>query len=273
MEKIHAKKSLGQNFLQDDTLIERIIEMADLPKSATVLEIGPGLGALTLPLLTQIKKVIAVEADKRFVTIFTEKKIENLSLYEGNILDINIEKILESELSQDEEYHVLANIPYYITAPIIRLLLSLPRQPKQIILMVQDEVAERLTAKAGAMSLLSIMAQYYADTEKLFFVPRESFDPVPKVDSAVIRLLPKKIFDKEVDQRFFRVVKVGFQARRKTLVNNLNGAFHLKKEDVENLLEELQLSTDIRAQALTLENWEALSEKILHIESERKSQE
>ncbi|MCW1888007.1 MAG: 16S rRNA (adenine(1518)-N(6)/adenine(1519)-N(6))-dimethyltransferase RsmA [Candidatus Moranbacteria bacterium] len=270
MEKMRAKKSLGQNFLEEGSLIERIIEVSGVGEADTVLEIGPGMGALTFPLLEKVKKVVAVEADERFIELFNQKKHTNLSLYQGNILDIGIERILEAEV-KGEEYHVIANIPYYITAPIVRLLLSLSHQPKQIILMVQDEVAERLSAKPGGLSLLGIMAQYYAETEKLFFVPKEAFSPVPKVDSAIIRLIPYKAFDKEVDRRLFRVVKVAFQAKRKTLANNLKGAFGLTREDVESLLARRGLSLDIRAQAMSLEDWEWLSAEILALEKKEKS--
>jgi len=269
MDKIKAKKSLGQNFLEEASIVERIIAVSQVSREDVVVEIGPGMGALTFPLLERVKKVIAVEADERFIELLGEKKATNLALYQGNILDINIGAILADEIDEQEKYQVIANIPYYITAPIIRLLLSLPKQPEQIILMVQDEVAERITAEAGAMSLLSIMAQYYAKTEKLFFVPKEAFDPVPKVDSAIIRLIPQKAFDKEEDRRFFRVVKVGFQARRKTLVNNLRGAFGLDKETIEKLLGARALTLDIRAQALTLDDWRWLVDQISNLEEKK----
>ena len=271
MEKIKAKKSLGQNFLEEDAFVERIIEESGVGSVDTVLEIGPGMGALTFPLLEKVKKVVAIEADERFIELLGQKNITNLSLYQGNILDIGIERILETEVGKEEEYHVIANIPYYITAPIVRLLLSLAHQPKQIILMVQDEVAERLCAKPGGLSLLGIMAQYYAKTEKLFFVPKEAFSPVPKVDSAIIRLIPYKAFDKDGDRRLFRVVKVGFQAKRKTLVNNLKGAFGLTREEVESLLVARELSLDIRAQALSLDDWERLAAQISVLEKKKES--
>ncbi len=259
---VEAKKSLGQNFLEDTSYIERILEAALLEKGEIALEIGPGLGALTFPLTDQASHVIAVETDPRFTEILLAENKKNLTLIEGNILDLDLDTLLTSKNIQTKAYSVIANIPYYITAPIIRRLLALHIQPRQIILMVQDEVAERLIAKPGQMSLLSVMAQYSASVEKLFFVPRVAFSPIPKVDSAVIKITPRALVDNKEEKRFFRIVKAGFQAKRKTLTNNLTSLTGKSKEELEALLVDLGLRPDIRAQALSLRDWQKLVEKL-----------
>ncbi|TXI34595.1 MAG: 16S rRNA (adenine(1518)-N(6)/adenine(1519)-N(6))-dimethyltransferase, partial [Candidatus Moraniibacteriota bacterium] len=176
-----------------------------------------------------------------------------------NILDLHLEEVLRSAGFAEHPYKVIANIPYYITAPIIRTLLSLRIQPESLTLMVQDEVAERLSAKPGSMSLLSVMAQYYATVEKRLFVPKTAFDPVPKVDSAVVHIIPRRPFDHEADRKVFRLARAGFAARRKTLVNNLSTSFSVERSVVEGYLVTLGLRSDIRAQALSVLDWERLT--------------
>lgn len=258
---LQAKKSLGQNFLHDTSFIEAIVEEAAI-ENEVVLEIGPGLGALTFPLLEKASEVIAIETDPRFKEILLAPNKPNLTLVEGNILDIDVDTFLRERTIESKAYSVVANIPYYITAPIIRSLLALSVQPRQIILMVQDEVAMRLTAKPGSMSLLSVMAQYNATVTKLFFVPKEAFDPEPKVNSAVIKIVPECTIEPAEEKRFFRIVKAGFQAKRKTLVNNLISITGQSREELEDILTSLGLRTDVRAQALSLGEWRALVEKV-----------
>ena len=258
---VKPKKSLGQNFLQDDEIIEKIFHVAAAQPSDWVMEIGPGTGALTTHLVEQVEKVVAIELDHALVTTLKQQFVDNknISFIEGNILDINLQELLETSGFSQHSYKIIANIPYYITAPIIRTLLSLKYQPVSMTLMVQDEVAERLAALPGDMSMLSLMAQYYATVEKKFFVPKEAFDPVPKVDSAVIQIVPKRAFDPEEDRKVFRLARAGFSARRKTLVNNLSSSLSVPKEEVEEKLKSLGLRSDIRAQALSVDNWEYLS--------------
>lgn len=260
MDKVNAKKSLGQNFLHDAEIIEKIFETADVQSTDWVFEVGPGTGVLTFRLSDRVEKLLAIEIDHELVTRLQKQFIDSksVSILEGNILDIDLKELLEASLFSDHPYKVIANIPYYITAPIIRTLLSLKYQPVSLTLMVQDEVAERLAAKPGKMSLLSVMAQYYASVEKKFFVPKEAFDPIPKVDSAVVQLIPKRPFSPEDDRKVFRLARAGFAARRKTLSNNLSSTFSLPKEEVEKKLAALGLRTDIRAQALSIEDWERL---------------
>ena len=177
MKKVIAKKSLGQNFLQDEEIIERIFEAAEVQSTDWVLEVGPGTGILTFRLSERVEKLLAIELDHQLVERLQEHFVasKSVSILEGNILDVNLKELLETSGFAAHPYKIIANIPYYITAPIIRTLLSLKYQPTSMTLMVQDEVADRLAAKPGDMSLLSIMAQYYATVEKKFFVPREAF--------------------------------------------------------------------------------------------------
>lgn len=259
-----AKKSLGQNFLKDETVIERILVTADIQPTDQVFEIGPGTGRLTDALDGRAKKIVAMELDHQLVERLTKhfEASEGVSILEGNILDVNLNEMLAHAEFESGKYKVVANIPYYITAPIIRTLLSLETQPRSLTLMVQKEVAERMTAKAGDMSLLSIMVQYYSDARIAFEVPKEAFDPIPKVDSAVVHLLPKRQYDAEEDRKLFRIARAGFAARRKTLVNNLSSSLYLEKSAVAAILESTGLPTDIRAQALSLADWENLRAKI-----------
>ena len=258
--KIKAKKSLGQNFLHDLTVIEKILHAAELVPTDWILEIGPGTGALTFALSPRVEKVTAIELDHQLVERLQKHFVDSqsVSILEGNILDIHLNELVETSGFGEHGYKVIANIPYYITAPIIRTLLSLSHQPKSLTLMVQEEVADRLAAEPGKMSLLSVMAQYYAAVEKRFSVPKEAFDPVPKVNSAVVQLIPKHPFLPEEDRKIFRLARAGFAARRKTLANNLSSTFSVPREAVEEKLRSLGLRTDIRAQALSISDWENL---------------
>lgn len=262
MEHVKAKKHLGQNFLKDEDIIEQIFSVAKVHDTDWVFEIGPGTGALTFPLVGRIEKYVALEFDHDLAHSLQTQFIDSkkVTILEGNILDMHLEALLEEAGFSLHPYKIIANIPYYITAPIIRKMLSLQVQPLSMTLMVQDEVAERLAAKPGAMSLLSVMAQYYATVEKKIFVPRESFDPVPKVDSAVIEIIPKRTYDAEEDRRVFRLVRAGFAARRKTLANNLMTSFSLPRDVVEEKIARLHLRSDVRAQALSVEDWQCLAE-------------
>jgi 16S rRNA (adenine1518-N6/adenine1519-N6)-dimethyltransferase len=258
--QIKAKKSLGQNFLIDAEIIERIFEVADVQKTDHVLEIGPGTGVLTFRLSDLVQKLVAIELDHQLVERLEQHFIDSksVSILEGNILDVHLEELLHAAGLADHPYKIVANIPYYITAPIIRTLLSLEHQPVSMTLMVQNEVADRLAAKPGDMSLLSMMVQFYADIEKKFVVPKTAFDPAPKVESAIVYIVPKRPYDPEEDRKVFRLARAGFAARRKTLANNLSTSLSLSREEVERGLEAAGLRKDIRAQALSVEDWEKL---------------
>lgn len=269
MERV-AKKSLGQNFLKDETILEQILTTAEVGPADHVFEVGPGTGALTERLVERVNHVVAVELDHALVERLQAhfEGSQGISILEGNVLDMNLNAVLKQAGCERGKFKVVANIPYYITAPIIRSLLSLELQPKSLTLMVQKEVAERMTAKPGDMSLLSLMVQFYSEAQIAFLVPRTAFDPEPAVDSAVVQLIPKRCFDAERDRTLFRVARAGFSARRKTLANNLSASFHLERSLVEKILTEEGLRTDIRAQALAVGEWEKLTQALtLHLTS------
>lgn len=278
---------LGQNFLKNKDVVRKIVDAANLSAEDVILEVGPGKGVLTEELAKIAGKVVAVEIDKNLVKILRDKfkGNEKVEIAEGDILKNNVvdlistfplpdseaesacsqrEKGLEKEEELDTKYKLIANIPYYITSPIIRFFLENKFPPKEMILMVQKEVAERIVAKPGQHSILSLSVQYYAKPELLFYVSKNDFDPVPEVDSAVIRITPnaERIERKEIDN-FFRIVRAGFCAKRKTLANNLANSFHLDKKEVEEKLKISGIPGITRAQELSKEDWKKLAKIFL----------
>lgn len=252
---------LGQNFLKDKSVVDKITQSAKLKPDDFVIEIGPGKGILTEELAKNAGKVLAIEIDKKLLLLLKEKfkNQKNVEIINANILKINLATLLGSSIP---EYKVIANIPYYITSPIIRLFLEAEFPPQEMILMVQKEVAERIAAKPGQMSILAVSVQYYADTEILFEVNRDSFDPVPEVDSAVIKITRNKereVGSKLETENFFRIVRAGFSSKRKTLINNLANGLHLNKNEVAEKLKTVSLSGTARAQELSVEDWKKLS--------------
>lgn len=255
---------LGQNFLKNEEVVKRIINSAHLTAEDLVLEIGPGKGILTEELAKVCKKVIAVELDEKLVEFLGNKfkDNKNVEIVEKDILKIRPKDLYAKYNIQDTKYKVIANLPYYITSPIIRMFLEAELKPSEMILMVQKEVAERIVARPGRHSILSLSVQYYAEPEIMFCVEKNNFEPVPEVDSAVISISisnEKKLANKEKTDNFFRVVRAGFCAKRKTLANNLSNSFHLKKGEVEKKLKSFGILEKSRAQELTLGQWEKLT--------------
>jgi 16S rRNA (adenine1518-N6/adenine1519-N6)-dimethyltransferase len=268
--EVRAKKSLGQNFLKDAEVLGRIIKASQLTCEDVVVEVGPGKGALTELLAGVCKKVIAIELDERLVPVLQEqfKDVQNVEIIHDDILKLNLPELIEKELKESNatNYKVVANIPYYITAPIIRLFLETKIPPSEVVFMVQKEVAERIAAKPGAMSILAVSVQYYARAEFLFTVFKESFDPVPKVDSAIIKITRKKDLeevDKDEVKKFFRIVKSGFSAKRKTLINNIFNGMGIDKKEIEEKLGSIGFSPSTRAQELGVEDWKKLQNILL----------
>ncbi|KKT94711.1 MAG: Ribosomal RNA small subunit methyltransferase A [Parcubacteria group bacterium GW2011_GWC1_45_14] len=264
---IKPKKSLGQNFLKDEKIINQIIESANLSIDDIVIEVGPGEGVLTEKLPENCKKVIAVELDDRLIGTLKKKfeKNANVEIVHGDILKINFSELATNYVLQTTNYKVVANLPYYITSPILRYFLENELPPKEMIVMVQKEVAQRIVAKPGQMSILAVSVQYYAEAEYLFTVKRDSFEPAPKVDSAVIRIKTLKqesIKTKEETKDFFRIVKAGFSAKRKTLANNLANSLHKDKKEIENIISEMGFLPTVRAQELSVEDWKRLMKVI-----------
>lgn len=249
-------KSLGQHWLCDRDALRRIAEFAKITEDDTVLEIGPGLGTLTSELLKKAKKVVAVEFDSDLA-----RKLPGQ--FPGKNLEIVAGDILEFDLSQlPKGYKVVANVPYYITSKIVHTLMTAKNRPSIVVLLVQKEVAQRLAAGPGDMSILSISAQVFAKVTLGDVIPAKLFVPPPKVDSQVVifRMLPEPVVSSANQINFFRVVKAGFSAKRKKLRSSLSGGLKLPKPEVEKLLHNADISPDVRAETLTIADWIRLTD-------------
>lgn len=255
--KISASKSLGQNFLINDEVIEKIINSANISNEDLIIEIGPGLGTLTKRLLEKAKKVIAIELDKRMITILAERfsLYDNFELINNDILKVNLKEIIQKE-EGIKNVKVVANLPYYITTPIIMKLLEDRLNIESITVMVQKEVAKRLTAEPGnkGAGAITYAVNYYCIPEEITLVPNSSFIPEPEVESEVIKLnlrkeIPVKIQNEEL---FFKFIKASFMQRRKTLVNGITNSGLMQKEEIKNLLKKVGLPENVRGENLTL---------------------
>ena len=246
-----AKKHLGQHWLNDKATLYKIVESANVSKDDTVLEVGPGRGSLTEVLAEVAGQVIAIEFDADLVpglkANFATR--ENVNITEENILDYDI-----SELSAG--YKVVANIPYYITSPIIQKFLSSSNPPAVLVLLVQKEVAQRIVASPGQMSVLAVSVQLMAEVELIDYVGKEYFVPPPEVDSAILKITPlaKPLFDVD-EKQFYSLIKAGFGEKRKKLRNSLSGGMQIKTSLVEEVLKKSGISETARAQELSLDDW------------------
>lgn len=256
---IKPSKSYGQNYLVDPLPIEAMVAAGELKKTDTVVEIGPGFGILTLALVPEVKKVISFEIEKKLSKYWQEQieenEIKNLEIIWGDVL----KQFPEIESAQLSNYKVIANLPYQITSPIIRMFLEAKHPPQMMVFMVQKEVAERICAKPGDMSLLAVSVQYYADAEIVLNVPRILFWPAPEVDSAVIciKTLKHKSIKAVSDEDFFKLVRAGFAQKRKLLMKNLLPYY--SKEKIKQAFVELGLKPTVRAQELSITDWHRLS--------------
>jgi 16S rRNA (adenine1518-N6/adenine1519-N6)-dimethyltransferase len=246
--EIWAKRTMGQNFLVDNDALNNIVRAADLKPADTVLEIGPGLGVLTEQLSEQAGSVIAVEKDDKFSEMLRGK------FFKTNVEILN-QDALEFDPTNLGEYKLVANIPYNITSLIIRKFLEAKNKPELMVLLVQREVAERITAKPGDMSLLSVSVQFYTEAKMMGIIKNTSFYPVPKVDSAIIRLKAKDVMPEIEEKEFFRLVKFGFAAKRKTLENNLSAGMHITKDEASGIIKKANLDLKIRAESLSVADW------------------
>jgi 16S rRNA (adenine1518-N6/adenine1519-N6)-dimethyltransferase len=256
---IKPKKGLGQNFLIDETYLEKIIQTAKISKDVDVLEIGAGIGNLTRHLAAGARSVTAVEIDSRLIPILKKvtQGFENVRILQGDVLELSTKDMMDAP-----GYKVAANIPYYITSAVIRYLLEGSLKPSAIILTIQQEVAKRVCAKAGALSLLALSVQVYGEPRIAFRIPASAFYPIPKVDSAVLTidlhdepLIPPAKLD-----IFFLLAKAAFSKKRKMLHNALAGAPGLGKEKTDHLLTEANINLERRAQTLTIDEWKRLTE-------------
>lgn len=267
MEDVRAKKSLGQHWLYDYATLESICDSADVQAGDAVLEIGPGLGTLTRKLLTRGAHVTAVEYDHDLAANLSKTLqadhledgpidsgvLANLTVVESDILRFNLQQLPKG-------YKVVANIPYYLTSNLIRVLCESANPPARAALLIQKEVAERVAAGPGDMSLLSVSAQYYCEVSLGVFVPARLFTPPPKVDSQVLelRFRENSLFTDVDTKQFFRLVRAGFSQKRKTLLNTLSAGLALSKDDTKNMLAAAGIDPSTRAQALSLDQWHTL---------------
>jgi 16S rRNA (adenine1518-N6/adenine1519-N6)-dimethyltransferase len=262
---IYPSKRLGQNFLIDKDVFKKIIKAAELSEKDTVLEIGPGFGNLTLELAKKVKKVIAIEKDKKMCQVANEflnsKNIKNVKIINKDVLEISPKSKLLTN-----NYKLVANLPYYITSPIIRKFLELKNPPESMVLMIQKEVAKRICEKPPRMSLLSVSVQFYAKPEIISFVSKKSFWPAPKVDSAIIKITPfsrTTIGTRKIPALlFFKIVKAGFSQPRKQLVNNLSRQLKKEKEKVKKWLIKNNIKPNQRAETLSIKDWKKLTKSL-----------
>jgi len=251
---LRPSKSLGQNFLQDNRALQDILISADIAPSDDVLEIGPGLGNLTRYLALAAHTVTAVELDK---ALFPALKTvlapyHNVRLVQGDILQLS-----PADLLLPPDYLVVANIPYYITSAVLRHLLESGGHPRRLVLTVQEEVAKRICARPGKMSLLSLSVQVYGNPRIVAYIPAEAFYPTPKVDSAVLRveILPEPAISAPILDTFFMLIKAGFSQKRKKMRNSLSGGLGIKPVEAEKILAAAEIDPMRRAETLSLEEW------------------
>ncbi len=256
---LHARKGLGQHFLVDQGALRTIIEAAELTSDDTVVEAGPGLGVLTEEMVGKARRVVAIEIDPRIASILTERfsYLTNIIILNNDILQFVPGEFFAVQ-SPDFNYKFVANLPYYIASPTIRHFLETTFKPRRLVVMVQKEVAESIVASPGRMSILSIGVQIYGKPEIVDYVPAQSFYPVPKVDSAIVRI---DVYCRPVAEveGFFQVVRAGFSAPRKQLRNALAHGFSISPAAAAALLNRSGISPQRRAETISLEEWAVLS--------------
>ena len=254
--KKFPNKRFGQNFLVDEKVLKDIIKTAALSKDDTVVEIGPGLGVLTEQLSKSAGRVIAVEADRELAEYIRHSNLSNITVITGDAL------LVDWELTIEGDYKIVANIPYSITSPLLRKIFSLKNKPTEVILLVQKEVAERLTAdtKTRRRGLMTILREANAEAKIIRRVKPGSFHPAPKVESAVIKITPFK--KSKMAELFWPAVESGFRHKRQTLANALQTDLKITKEKTHQLLKSLDLSELARAEELSFDNWKSLSDKL-----------
>lgn len=259
-----AKKSLGQNFLKSELALQKICEAGEVTIDDTILEIGPGKGALTTKLLEKAGCVFAIEKDLDLINILKEKfenKIKNkkLILIDGDVLDLEI-----SNFIKNKNYKIIANIPYNITGAILKKFLSENKQPEKMALLVQKEVAERIVTRDNKESILSLSVKAYGTPKYIMKVHKRFFSPEPKVDSAIIlidKISRNNFKNKDEEKLFFEIVKAGFSHKRKVLIKNLE-TLKIDRDQIKNIFENLKLNIKTRAEDVPFEKWFQMINKI-----------
>lgn len=268
---IKATKSLGQNFLINEEVIDKIVECSEITKEDLIIEIGPGLGTLTKELLERAGKVICIELDNKMIQILQDRFsfYDNFELINNDVLKVELQELIkkEKETGKIKSAKVVANLPYYITTPIIMKLLENKLELKSITVMIQKEVADRLIAIPGKKNTgaITYSVYYYADSEDILEVPNNSFIPEPEVTSKVIKLrIRKNAIVNPIDvNKMFKVIKNAFMQKRKTLINSLNnnGLINNKEQGIK-ILKELNINEHIRPEELTIEEFAKISDKL-----------
>ncbi|MFD1039892.1 16S rRNA (adenine(1518)-N(6)/adenine(1519)-N(6))-dimethyltransferase RsmA [Virgibacillus byunsanensis] len=265
--KFSFKKSLGQNFLIDVNILENIIRHAGIDKKSGVIEIGPGIGALTEQLAIHAEKVLAYEIDQRLLPILADtlEGYDNVELIHQDILEATVEQAIKANFKPDQPIHIVANLPYYITTPILMKLLREQLPVSSLTVMIQKEVAERMAAKPNSKSYgsLTVAVQYYTEAEVVMKVPKSVFMPQPNVDSSVLRLTTRENppVHVENEDHFFSIVQASFAQRRKTLRNNLSHFFKEKydKETIGKMLDGIGIDGTRRGESLDISEFAALA--------------
>ena len=272
---IKANKSLGQNFLIDTNVIDRILEGARVKEGDYVIEVGPGIGTLTKEMGRSAEKVVAIEIDKTLIPILEETLADfpNIEVINQDILKVNVQELVKEKLNGGP-VKLVANLPYYITTPIVMKFLEEDIPVTDIVVMVQKEVADRMNAKPNTKDYgaLSVAVQYYCDTEIVAKAPRHMFMPQPNVDSTVIGLhvREEQIYHVDNEDIFFKTVKASFGQRRKTLLNSLGGLGFLSKDQIKEALKEANIDEKRRGETLSIEEFASLSNAVNRIHNENK---
>ena len=250
--KVSPSKRLGQNFLITDGVVQKIIKETEIAKDDIILEVGPGTGTITIELAKKAKKVIAIEKDPKMVEILKEtmKDFNNVEIVEGDILKIKNLKL------KNKNYKIVANLPFYLTSPVIYQFLEAKEIAKKIILIIQKEVAQRICVKSSKMNLLAISVQFYSQPKILGYISKGSFWPQPKVDSAILQIEPMPIALKKEDvSLFFKIIRFGFSQPRKQLINNLSKGLKVDKIRTEQWLIKNNIQPAQRAETLAIKEW------------------
>ncbi|MFC1952645.1 16S rRNA (adenine(1518)-N(6)/adenine(1519)-N(6))-dimethyltransferase RsmA [Chloroflexota bacterium] len=261
---LRARKGLAQHFLVDREVLGLLVSAAQITPGDFVIEVGPGLGTLTTELAKKSGQVVAVELDEKMIAIVERElaPFRNVTIIKKDVLTVAPEVLLrEAGIEKPSRgYKVVANLPYYITSPVLRHFLEAKDKPQSMVVMVQKEVAEEITAKPGKMSLLSVGVQFYGEPEIVSYVPSGSFYPAPEVDSAILRIIPysRQVVEENETEGFFSLVRAGFGTARKQLGNSLALGLELPKEEALSLLAGAQIIPKRRAETLTLEEWARL---------------
>lgn len=271
---LKTKKRLGQHFLIDEGVLEQIVSSAGLTPQDVVIEVGPGLGLLTRELAKRVGRVIAVELDVQLVAVLkrTLSSFTNVFIVQADILKVPPGELVGRYCVEDAGYKVVANLPYYITSPVLRHFLEASLKPQLMVVMVQREVGEAIVASSGNMSLLSVSVQFYAKPRLIVYVPAQSFYPPPKVDSVVLRLefLPQPAVVVDDVAGFFDIVRRGFSSPRKQLHNSLAQGLGVSAAPVVSILKRVGIESQRRAETLTLEEWAKVWRGVSQLEKRAK---